>query len=86
MSTRISADRFLDLRAFLLGLMVMLHMSSMGARLRRRYRLARWYGLRVLGLVTVAALTIALLRWAYVRIGHESGRGGDQFVPGNRSS
>jgi hypothetical protein len=44
------------------------------------------FGVRVTDLVTVAVLTIALPRWAYPGIRHESGRGGGQFVRGNRSS
>jgi hypothetical protein len=67
-------------------LMVVLLMSVMGARLRGSYRLARWFGVGVTDLLTVATLTIALLRWAYPGIRHESGRSGNQFVPGNRSS
>ncbi len=41
MSTRISSGQFLDLRAFLLGLVVVLLMSVMDAHLRGSYRLAR---------------------------------------------
>ena len=75
-----------SVRAFLLGLEVVPLMSLMGARPRRSYRLAQWYGLRMAGFVAVATLLIALLMWGYPRIRHESGRSSDRFVTANRFS
>src|SRR3712207_6103911 len=52
-------------RAFLLALIAMLLVPLMGAHLRGSHRLARWFGLGVVGIVTVAVVaSTGLLIWS----------------------
>lgn len=48
-------------RAFLLGLVAVLLVPLMSAHLRGRHRLARWFGLGMAGIVTVAVVVSAFL-------------------------
>jgi uncharacterized membrane protein len=48
-------------RAFLLGLVAVLLVPLMSAHLRGRHRLARWFGLGMVGIVTVAVVVSAFL-------------------------
>src|SRR5918997_4465059 len=50
----LSDDLTLGPRAFLLGLVAVLLVPLLTAHLRGRHRLARWFGLGMVGIVTVA--------------------------------